>query len=724
MAKNLFVNTTGLPIEKEMPSLIGMDLSGVGKEPLKLKIEKTISEFATKAQELKEQANATKLYNQLLDEEQAWKIEYLSDPNAFANKDRRTEITKSYNNLIERKKSILLGAKDTINANQYSTLEANFKQQTYNSLFDLQTKMNSAFVQETVESMGIEKNALVIKCANTGNRDEIMQYQDMLAKCFKAEASLGIDNREQAIKTLMTIEDNYLQRKIVDEIINNNTSKAYVRTDINGVPMLDSNGNYIIDPNKVLTAVTKEREFLLSREGITGDAKKIAKMYNISEDEAYNYIYNARDQFFKVRQSNIDANLTQKGELQKLQLTELEQTINDEREKTATGMMKDLNNGEPMTKIAENFGSYLNENAFFNKLYFNRYTDGKFNDIIEMNSKGMYVPVTVNSTIDNVSNSLTRAKTKTELVGAVQSLSNIQTTKGTFNKFQLIQIQNRNGIPYGTTSALLGYNKDISQDEAMDIYLANQRTDLSTKDIDRSYGSNYKSPFPITDVDNLDKVLKNVDSYPNKYFSEKQVREYLSNTTASRKNNYIIKQYNDEKNPYVKNNIDKLAKHIEIMNTVNKAKQYQTNKTEDSQFLKYGMDVVDNRLKKRNARALYKAGEGYKLFDVDLDGNIVSAYGYPRDTESISTTDLDAYNDILKDNLYAGKINFGTINNFENGIIFNNQHNFDYFSKVIIDMIDSGKLNDPNMIISIPTIFTDNNPKIRNYIEEYLKTIE
>ena len=132
MAKNLFVNTTGLPIEKEMPSLIGMDLSGVGKEPLKLNIGKTISEFANKAQALKEQANATKLYNQLIDEEQAWKIEYLSDPNAFANKERRTEISKSYNSLIERKKAIIMGAKDTINSKQYSALENQFKQQTYN----------------------------------------------------------------------------------------------------------------------------------------------------------------------------------------------------------------------------------------------------------------------------------------------------------------------------------------------------------------------------------------------------------------------------------------------------------------------------------------------------------------------------------------------------------------------------------------------------------------
>lgn len=723
MAKNLFVNTTGLPIEKEMPSLIGMDLSGVGKEPLKLNIGKTISEFANKAQALKEQANATKLYNQLIDEEQAWKIEYLSDPNAFANKERRTEISKSYNSLIERKKAIIMGAKDTINSKQYSALENQFKQQTYNSLFDLQTKMNSAFVQESVESLGIEKNALVIKCANTGNRDEIMQYQQMLSECFNAEASLGIDNREQAIKTLMTIEDNYLQRKVVDEIINNTTSKEYAKTE-NGVPMLDSNGNYIIDTNKVLTAVTNQRNYLLSKAGITDDAKKIAKMYNMSEDEAYNYIYNARDQFFKVRQSNIQANLVQKGELERLQLVELEEEMNEKREKVATGITKDLNNNEPMTKAAENFGSYLNENAYFNSMYFSKYTNGDFNDIIEMNAKGMYVPVTLNSTIDKVSNNISNAKDKTEILGAVQELQNIQTTKGTYNKFQLIQIQNRNGIPYGTTSALLGQTAGITSDEAMDIYVANQRNDLTVKNINRNYSSKYSFPFTMTDTDNLDKVLKNIDSYPTKFFTEKQTREYLNKKTASEKFNFIMEQYRNKDNTNTVNAIDSLAKNINKMNTVNKATLYQTDKTENSQFLRYGLDVTDNQLKKRNARKLYKAGEGNKLFDVDINGNIVSAYGYPRDAESLSTTDLDAYNSVLKELLYDKKINFSTINNFENGVIFNNQHNFNYFSNVILNMIKENKLNDIDMIISIPTIFSDNNPEIRKFIEDYEKTIE
>ena len=723
MAKNLFINTTGLPIEKEMPSLVGMDLSGINKEPLKLNLGKVISDFANRAQELKEQASATKLSNQLLDEEQAWRIEYLSDPNAFANKDRRTEIAKSYNDLIERKKALIMGAQSKLNAQQYGAVEAQFKQQTYNSLFDLQTKMNSAFVQESVESLGIEKNALIIKCTNTGNRNEIMQYQEMLAECFNAEASLGIDNREQAIKTLMTIEDNYLQRKVVDEIINNTTAKEYAKIDDDGSPILDTSGNYIIDTNKVLTAVTQQRAYLLSREGISGDAKKIAKMYNMSEDEAYNYIYNARDQFFKVRQNNIQANLIQKSELEKLQLVELEEEMNEKREKVAIGITKDLNNGEPLTKIAENFNSYLDESAYFNQLYFNRYTNGEFNNIIEMEKKGMYIPVTSNATIDKISGDIARAKTETEISGAIQGLQNIQTTKGAYNNFQLIQIQNRNGIPYGTTSALLGRKEGITQKEAMEIYIANQRNDLTVKNIDRSYKS-HKFPFAMTDVENLDKVLKNVDSYPDKFFTEKQKEEYLKKNVASEKFNFIVNAYNDKRNANTINSINSLSTNINKMNTVNNTTLYQTDKTRNSQILKYGLDVTDNQLKKRNAKKLYNAGEGNKLFDVDSSGNIVSAYGYPRDAESLSTTDLDAYNSVLKELLYAKKINFGVINNFEKGVIFSNQHNFDYFSRVILDMMKENKLNDINMIISIPTIFSDNNPEIKKFIEDYEKTIK
>ena len=723
MAKNLFVNTTGLPIEKEMPSLIGMDLSGVGKEPLKLDIGKTISDFATKAQALKEQANATKLYNQLLDEEQAWKIENLSDPNAFANKERRTAITNSYNDLIERKKAIMMGARNGVSAKQYSTLEAQFKQQTYNSLFDLQTKMNSAFVQESVESLGIEKNALTIKCANTGNRDEIMQYQEMLGQCFEAEASLGIDNREQAIKTFMTIEENYMQRKIVDEIINNNTSAEYAKTDANGTPMLDTSGNYIIDTNKVLSAVTNQRNFLLSKESISGDAKRISKIYNISEDDAYNYIYNARDQFFKVKQNNINANLVQKAELEKLQMVELEAEINKKRTKATNDYQNDVNNGQPMTKTSESFGLSLTDDSYYDDYYFNKYTNGEFNNIIEMDKSKLWIPVTDNNTINSIAKKFSGAKDKTEVLGAVQDLKNIQTQKGVFNKFQLLQLQKNGGIPYGTLAATLGYVNEITPEEAIDIFVANQSTKLDTSNIPRDYSpAKFSFPFNFGDTDNLNKVLKNVDKYPEKFFNDEQLLEYRAKTEVSTKFDFIVQKYKD--NSKTKSAINDLAKKINIMNTVNNTPMYQVDKTENSQFLKYGLDVIDNQTKKENARKLYKSGQGNKLFDVDLDGNIVSAFGYPNDATSLSTTDLDAYNEQLRDLLYSGKINFRQINNYGNGVIFRSQHNVDYFRNVILDMINKNKLNDIDTITSIPVILSDSDPKIQEYLEQIYNEME
>lgn len=723
MAKNLFVNTTGLPIEKEMPSLIGMDLSGVGKEPLKLNIGKTISEFANKAQALKEQANATKLYNQLLDEEQAWKIENLSDPNAFANKERRAAITNSYNDLIERKKAIMMGARNGVSAKQYSTLEAQFKQQTYNSLFDLQTKMNSAFVQESVESLGIEKNALTIKCANTGNRDEIMQYQEMLGQCFEAEASLGIDNREQAIKTFMTIEENYMQRKIVDEIINNNTSAEYAKTDANGTPMLDTSGNYIIDTNKVLSAVTNQRNFLLSKESISGDAKRISKIYNISEDDAYNYIYNARDQFFKVKQNNINANLAQKAELEKLQMVELEAEINKKRTKAINGYLNDVNNGQPMIKVSENFGLSLTEDSYYNDYYFEKYTNGKFKNIAEMNENRLWIPVTDNNTINSIAKKFSGAKDKTEVLGAVQDLKNIQTQKGVFNKFQLLQLQKNSGIPYGTLEATLGNINEITPEEAIDIFVANQSTGLDTKNIPRNYNpARFSFPFNFGDTDNLTKVLKNVDKYQEKFFDNKQLLEYRDKTEVNTKFDFIVQQYKDSST--TKSAIDDLAKKINIMNTVNDTPMYQVDKTENSQFLQYGLDAIDNQTKKENAVDLYKYGQGYKLFDVDLDGNIVSAFGYPNDVNNLSTTTLDAFNGRLRDLLYSGKIDFRQINNYGNGVIFRSKHNVDYFRNVILDMINKNKLNDIDTITSIPVILSDSDPKIQEYLEQIYNEME
>ena len=718
MAKNLFVNTTGLPIEKEMPSLIGMDLSGVGKEPLKLNIGKTISEFANKAQSLKEQANATKLYNQLADEEQAWRIEYLSDPNAFANKERRTEIAKSYNSLIERKKAIINGARNDISAKQYSTLEGQFKQQTYDSLFELQTKMNSAFVQETVEEMNIEKNALIIRCANTIDRNEIEKSYDMLGEILNVEASIGIDNREQISNIINTIESNYTEKVIEGNIINSN-DKMFARLDENGEPMKDSNGNYIMDSNKILTAVTNQKSYLLSKESITPIAKRIAKKYDISEDDAYNYVHYARDKYFKVKQSTLEAGLKQQSLMEEAEMLQLEQRVINEVNKNLSTTNDNINKKEPVTKILSDIGLFADQRVYYNSDYMLAFTNNKYDNVHDMLVKGNeYTNVFSSSESKSISDGLSKADNIITLKANIDNFNNMLSKDKTLEYFGWVQIQNdsNNEMPIGTTRAILGKDNTIPQERAIDIFFANNNDKSDVKNVTLGFGA---LDNVFKDTKDLNKIFRYINSHPERFFNAKQYKEYNAKN-EKQKWYYITTEYG--RKGTFKDEVNKLIVDINKMNEVSTTKYLKTNTNANSPFMSKIEDITTNNQKKLNAKTLFKNGQGDKLFNVDVNtGKIVSIVGYPRDSTGVTISDLDAYNKVLERYLNNGEITFRQINEFENGAIFQNQHNIDYFQNVIIRMFAEGKLNDDNKIISIPSVLLNNN-KIQEYLKKYYDT--
>lgn len=716
MAKNLFVNTTGLPIEKEMPSLIGMDLSGVGKEPLKLNIGKTISDFANKAQALKEQANTTKLYNQLADEEQAWRIEYLSDPNAFANKERRTEIAKSYNSLIERKKAIINGAKNDISAKQYSTLEGQFKQQTYDSLFELQTKMNSAFVQETVEEMNIEKNALIIRCANTIDRNEIEKSYDMLGEILNVEASIGINNREQISNIINTIESNYTEKVIEGNIINSN-DKMFARLDENGNPIKDTNGNYIMDSNKILTAVTNQKSYLLSKGSITPVAKRIAKKYNISEDDAYNYVHYARDKYFKVKQSTLEAGLKQKSLMEEAEMLQLEQRTINEVNKNLSITNENINKKEPITKTLSDIGLFGDQRIYYNSDYMLPFTNYKYDNVHDMLVKGNeYTNVFSSSESKSISDSLNNADNIITLKSNIDNFNNMLSKDKTLEHFGLTQIQNDSGLPIGTTRAILGKDNTISQERAIDIFFSNNNDKSDVKNVTLGYGA---LDNVFKDTKDLNMIFRYINSNPEKFLNAKQYEEYRAKN-EKQKWYYISTEYG--KSGAFKDEVNKLIVDINKMKEVSTTKYLKTNSNANSPFMTKIEDITTNNQKKLNAKTLFKNGQGDKLFNVDVNtGKIVSIVGYPRDSTGVTISDLDAYNKVLERYLNKGEITFRQINEFENGAILQNQHNIDYFTNVIIRMIAEGKLNNDNMITSIPTVLL-NNSKIQEYLNKYYET--
>lgn len=730
MAKNMFVNTTGLPIEKEMPSLVGMDFSNVGKEPLKLNIGKTISDFATKAQAVKEQVNATKVYNKILDANNQWRIDNLSDPNAFSTKERRTEIAKSYNTLIEQQKAMLLGAKGTVSANQYSELEQQFKQQTYNSLFDLQTKMNSAFVQESVESMNIEKNALLIKCANTSNESEIMQYQDMLAQCFDAEASLGIDNREQAIKTFSTIQSNFMERAIENDIINSR-DKQFAVLDDSGQPILDLSGNYIMDSTKILRAVEEKRTNLLSKEGITPVAKQIAKKFHISEDEAYNYIYHARDQYFNVKGQNIQANLAQKTQLKEYQLFEVQTKINENIAKTVAKLDVSILDGSSLLSINRDILNIPTDSTIYsNKFEMNRAYGSQINNLQDIQRSGRYIPVLDKKTIDGFEKDINSSKDKYQLMEAVDKIrNNFQDGGGQnpYNLFILSQIQSNGIMTYGEASALTGLDSSISQDEAIDIFINNRTINADLSKASMGYNQDFCIDFK--DRGKIENLLKNVKANPERYLSGDSINKWNSKTNDSDRLSLLVQEYNDDKNDKkTKTSLNDLAGKIETMETVSGTKMLRMNTSHDSDYYKFAKDTIEFNIKGKNASKLYKANKPELI--LNNNNGIISVSGYPTDMNDLSTSTLNAYNGILESYILKGVIDLQTINEYNNGMIFKNKNNINYFTQVVKNMMNSEDekiveiINKPEFLISIPTAISDNDKEIQKLLQDRLNKIK
>ena len=157
----MFINTTGLEVEKQIPALRGIDMSGFQKTGAESDIGEVISSLAEKSRVIKEKQNLVRLKNALDNEEAQYKAQYLSDPNAFVNEDSRKAIVSAYNDLVERKKALISGAKGKVSADQYSQVEDYFKEQTYNSLYNTQYNINVGYIKERTDDVILESNNIL-----------------------------------------------------------------------------------------------------------------------------------------------------------------------------------------------------------------------------------------------------------------------------------------------------------------------------------------------------------------------------------------------------------------------------------------------------------------------------------------------------------------------------------------------------------------------------------
>ena len=698
MAKNLFINTTGLAVEKEMPSLIGMDLSGVNKEPLKLDIGKTISDFATKAQAVKEQANYTKIYNMISDMENEWQIKNTTDPSAFSGKDKINYIIKSYNDLIEQKKAILSESKQSINATQYANLERAFKQTTYDSLYKLQNKIDSSYIQETLEDIAIERNALIIKCQNTDNINEIQEYENLIAGCFAAEKSLGLENRQSAIKTIMTIDNDYMQRMIVDNIINNNEDSSLFKTDSSGVPMLDSNGNNIRDTNKIYTKVQETRKQLLSKENIQPHAKRLAQSFGIPEKEMEEYIYNARNEFFKVKQDTIESNLYQKGVIEEAKLQEVEEKIrikNNENIQKANLVVDKQGSPKELNAITN---EATDNTIFYNNIFYKSiYGD---NNIQETINNGNFVSVLAENELKDFSDKIIKAEDFSTLQDTIDIINKNLNNDPNLTECAILQFQQQ-GINAGLMSALLGKNPNLSTETAQQILLLDKKDNMSFGNV---------NPHRLIKFDNeksMQRFFKYLDTYGVNMLSARQQEEYLLKTSGEDKYVFWASMY---KKSNMKEQIDSIANSIKEADKLSNRKRKFMNKD----------NVIDYVSKSTlgsqyliNAKTIEKSGIQLQSL-MFSGGNLI---WYPYKMVSAKKPELNALNNIIFKQINDGKSSLMQVDKYNNGQVF--KENYEFFEPKVIEMIDNGKFKDDNELINgVPDIFYSNNPSIRKKIDE------
>ena len=697
MAKNLFVNTSGLSIEKEMPSLIGMDLSGVVKTPQQIDIGKTISEFANKIQSVKEQANYTKMYNQISDMENEWKLKYKTDPNSL-NKENRNATYASYNNLIEEKKKLLVNSKGTMSAEQYSNLERFFKQQTYNSLYELQNSGNSAYIQETLEDIAIEKNSLIIKCQNSNDINEIQEYEDLIADCFTAEKSLGLENRQSAIKTIMAIDDDYMQRMIVDNIINNNEDSSLFKTDSNGVPMLDSNGNNIRDTNKIYTKVQETRKQLLSKEDIQPHAKRLAQSFGIPEKEMEEYIYNARNEFFKVKQDTIESNLYQKGIIEEAQLKKVEEEIRIKTDNIIKKTNSIISKEGSIKEVLEQTNQTPDNTIFYNKdIYKLIYGDDNIQATIK---NGNFVSVLKEDELKNFSDKIIKAEDFATLQDTIDIINRNTNNDPNITECAMLQFQQQ-GIKYGLISGLLGKNPNLSTEIAQQILLLDKKDNMSFGNV---------NPHRLVKFDNeesMQRFFKYLDTYGVSMLSARQQEEYALKTTGEDKYVFWASMY---KKSNMKEQIDSIANSIKEADKISNRKRKFINKENSIDYVSVSTLGSQYLI---NAKTIEKSGT--KLQSLMFSGG--DLIWYPYKMVSTKKPELNALNSIILKQINDGKSSLMQVDKYNNGQVF--KENYEFFEPKIIEMIDNGKFKDDNELINgVPDIFYRNNPSIRKKIDE------
>lgn len=399
MAKNMFINTTGLEIEKSVPALTGIDFSGFKPMGLDVNIGAVISDLAAKSKELKEKNNYLKLQSELDKIDDAYKQEYLTDPNIYSTEEGRTSLLKGYNSIVEKKKALLSAAKNGLNADQYTKISDYFKQQTSSTMFKMQHDINVGYIKEVTDDTLLQANT-VLESLTTID-DEALRNQKVgdVLESFGGLRKLGIDPTEMQLKFAVNAQKKLTDYEINTKIINNYTNPDFFLRDKNGNPILDSNGNHIMDNAKKNTAILALDKTFLSDKAINDAAKELTKYIKVDFNTARAYIKNNREGDWLKVKAEAQKKIAYQQAIEHADIIKQEQAIKnagyDQQQKVID---KKYSNWQDLYGTAT--GSIQGKDMYYDPVAVETLTGGRFNNLKDMRKAG-YRAKTIDEGVEN-----------------------------------------------------------------------------------------------------------------------------------------------------------------------------------------------------------------------------------------------------------------------------------------------------------------------------------
>lgn len=708
MAKNMFINTTGLEIEKSMPSLIGMDFSGVVQSKSNIDLGKTISNFADKYKKIEQTNNTIKIQNKMNEMENQWQLENMSDPNVLMTNEGRQSIGQSYNNLIEQKKKLLIDAKGQFDSDTYLKLEGYFKNQTYDSLYKLQYKTNTAYIKETTDDVLLSTKLLVDNIALSDNEEERNMLAENGLKNIQELETLGVDTREMCLNFITTTQQKSLEYEVERNIMNNNTNEAFFMTDEQGNFIYDNQGNAIIDNGKKMKALNDLYDGFLSDAAIMDAAKSISKTTNIKVEDAFNVIKNIRQTNIKAHRQYNESILGNREQNNKYAMLAFQQKVENAGISGVKSMNDAMNKGRVLDGVGIATGRVIDATNISELDNIYRLTNGKYDNAKDILNDNQYIPLLVENDANWLKN--TPIKDSHSYNNVKSYLNNmLKDTDPSIREMYLLEIQDKIGIPYNTLAQMVmpETQDKISDDDISSILSAQNNQSNPTQDlamIHQGYFGNKKTFFADKDPLLNMAIYKDLMQNPTAYLGNDIPLDAMRNgkIVPDKILEYAISYYNSNKQVSINNRIAKVKSLIAKKTGVPMSISYG----ENSLLYKTAWDTATtNEIKKQAVSYVKKSPESVTKYVGEKIGTNVTS-----NKEQIKDGELD----VIKESLLSGTQLFNNIN----PQMWADPRYKEMGVDVFIQLLNEGKVKDSDL----PLAFK-NDPRINKYYEQKILTL-